>query len=40
MLFDAGGRTELISALVVVGAIVVTSLIVHRGKASEPAHMV
>ena len=39
MLFDAGGRTELISALVVVGTIVVTSLIVHRGKASEPAHM-
>lgn len=40
MLFDANGRTELVSALVVVSLIVVTSLIVHRGKASEPAHLV
>ena len=39
MLFDDGGRAELLSALVIVGVIVVVSLIVHRGKASAPAHM-
>lgn len=39
MLFDDGGRTELISALVVVGAIVIASFIVHRGNATKPAEL-
>ena len=39
MLFDAGGRTELISAIIVVSTIVIVSLIVHRGKATEPAEL-
>ena len=39
MLFDAGGRTELISAIVVVTTIVVISFIVHRGKATQPAEL-
>ena len=39
MLFDASGRTELISAIVVVTTIVVISFIVHRGKATQPAEL-
>lgn len=39
MLFDAGGRTELISAIAVVSTIVVISFIVHRGNATQSSEL-